>query len=64
MEKGGRILHILFDGPDDLADRMIEGHEALEDVALKIVDISEGNMDSHALVDEIFSADKVFSWHR
>ena len=59
----GTILHILFDGPDDLAGRMIEAQE-VTGYTLKVVDMSEGAADAHALVDEIFAAEKVFSWHK
>jgi len=62
MRMDTRILHILFDGPDDLAARMIEGHSA-EGHSLKVIDMSEDRTDAHVLVDEIFIADKVFSWH-
>jgi hypothetical protein len=62
MGKGESILHILFDGPDDLASRMIEGQRA-SGYSLKVLDMSEGGMDAHDLVDEIFETDKIFSWH-
>jgi N-methylhydantoinase A/oxoprolinase/acetone carboxylase beta subunit len=60
--KADRILHVLFDGPDDLARRMIKGHEATG-ADLKVIDLSEKELDARALVDEIFRAHKVFSWH-
>lgn len=54
-----KILHILNDGPTDLSTRIIEeqkkGHE------LKVVELSK--IDSYdALVDDIFSHDRVISW--
>lgn len=61
--KGMRVLHILFDGPDELASRMVREHEAMEDIVLKVMDMSAGALSAAELVDEIFASDKVFSWH-
>lgn len=59
---GGRILHILFDGPDDMATRIMREQSA-SGMSLKVMDMSAGDLSSDDLVDEIFLADKVFSWH-
>lgn len=58
------MLHILFDGPDELATRMInEQHASGMALEIKVIDMSAGEATADELVDEIFLADKVFSWH-
>lgn len=64
---GERVLHILFDGPDGpdgLATRMISEQRA-SGLAheIKVIDMSADEIMADDLVDEIFLADKVFSWH-
>lgn len=59
---GDRILHILFDGPDDMATRIIREQSA-SGMSLKVMDMVAGDITADDLVDEIFAADKVFSWH-
>ena len=55
-----KILHILADGPDRLSDEIIavqsKNHE------IKVVDFSKGNISYDALVDDIFSFDRVIAW--
>jgi len=63
MVKPVTILHILFDGPDDLAARMMDGQRE-SGFSLKVVDMSRGDVDAHDLVEMIFESGKVFSWHR
>jgi hypothetical protein len=55
-----KILHILSDGPNKLADEIISMHAREHEV--KVVDFSKGNISYGALVDDIFSYDKVLSW--
>ncbi len=60
---GSSILHILFEGSEDLASEMIEVHRADSSLEVKVIDMIESPVSADVLVDEIFSADKVFSWH-
>lgn len=55
-----KILHILSDGPNKLADEIISVHS--KELEVKVVDLSKGNISYDALVDDIFTYDKVFSW--
>ena len=55
-----KTLHILSDGPNKLADEVISVHT--KDHEVKIVDFSKGTVSYDALVDDIFSYDRVFSW--
>jgi hypothetical protein len=55
-----KILHILNDGPNDLADRII-GIES-KDYEVKVIDLSKNEMSYEAIVDEIFSSSRVISW--
>jgi len=55
-----KILHILSDGPNKLADEIISVHAKEHEV--KVVDFSKGNISYDALVEDIFSHEKVFSW--
>lgn len=57
-----RILHILFDGPDDMATRIIREQSA-SGMSLRVMDMSAGDLSTDDLVEEIFASDKVFSWH-
>lgn len=60
-----KILHILFDGPDALARRIISEQDLPgSGIEAKILDMSDGSVDAGELVDEIERADKVISWHR
>jgi hypothetical protein len=56
------LLHILPDGPDELASRII-AVQALER-EVRVIDLSEGAASYDELVDAIFSADWVTSWTR
>jgi hypothetical protein len=54
-----KILHILNDGPTDVSGKMIETQKQDHDV--KVIDLSKKES-YDALVDEIFSHDRVVSW--
>ena len=55
-----KILHILSDGPNKLADEIISVHAKEHEV--KVVDFARGAVSYDALVDDIFAYDKVLSW--
>jgi hypothetical protein len=55
-----KILHILNDGKSSLSDRIIEIQSGEHEV--KTIDLSDGKVDYDALVDDIFSFDRVISW--
>jgi uncharacterized protein YerC len=55
-----KILHILNDGPTELATKIIEVQSAENEV--KVVDLAKKEMTYEAIVDEIFSSDRVISW--
>lgn len=55
-----KILHITVDGPADLPDGIVEaqslGHEVV------VIDLSQEGISYEAVIDEIFSCDRVISW--
>jgi trans-2-enoyl-CoA reductase len=53
------VLHILKSEPDELVEEYLQ---AFADEEVTTVTIFEGEVDWEALVDEIFTADKVISW--
>jgi hypothetical protein len=55
-----KILHILSDGPSSLADEIISVHSKEHEV--KVVDFTKGDVSYDALVDDIFTYDRVLSW--
>ncbi len=55
-----KILHILNDGPDTLSSKVISVQS--KDHEVKVIDLSKKQMAYDAVVDEIFSSDKVISW--
>ena len=55
-----KILHILNDGPDALADRIISVQSKEHEV--RVIDLSRKELSYEAVVDAIFSHDKVISW--
>ena len=55
-----KILHILSDGPNKLADEIISVHSKEHEV--KVVDFTKGAVSFDALVYDIFAYDKVLSW--
>jgi len=57
-----KVLHILFDAPDDTALMVIREQSSTADV--KVIEYFKGDVSAESLVDEIFSADKCISWNR
>lgn len=57
-----KVLHILFDPPDETALSVIREQSARADV--KVIEYFKGDVSAASLVDEIFSADKCISWNR
>lgn len=55
-----KILHILNDGTAELPEKIIAVQKGLHDV--KVVDLTRKDLSWDALVDDIFSYDKVISW--
>jgi hypothetical protein len=56
-----KILHILNDGPNTLAERV--ARIQAENNEVDIVDLSISNVSYESVVDAIFSCDRVISWH-
>lgn len=55
-----KILHILNDGPSELSTRIIDLQSA--DNELKVIELSDNNKSYDAIIDDIFSYDRVISW--
>ena len=55
-----KILEILRSEPDENTSKIIEVHK--QDNEVKVVELYSGDPDYAALVDDIFSHDKVVSW--
>ncbi|MEJ2183511.1 MAG: hypothetical protein P8Y66_08305 [Nitrospirota bacterium] len=55
-----KVLHILFDGPDDLSARIISAQAPAAEV--KVVDFPGSGLSYEALIEEIFGHDRVVSW--
>lgn len=55
-----KILHILGDGPNKLANEIISVH--IKEHEVKVVDLSKGAISYDALVEDVFAYDRVFSW--
>jgi hypothetical protein len=55
-----KILHILNDGPTELSTKIIEVQS--RDNEVKVVNLSKREMTYEAIIDEIFSSDRVISW--
>lgn len=55
-----KILHILNDGPSEMSGKIIATQS--KDNEVKVVNLSKKEMSYEALVDEIFSSDRVISW--
>lgn len=55
-----KILHILNDGPTELSTKVIEVQS--RDNEVKVVNLSKREMTYEAIIDEIFSSDRVISW--
>ncbi|MBL7050482.1 MAG: hypothetical protein ISR96_13290 [Nitrospira sp.] len=55
-----KILHILNDGPSDLSKQAIDVQSAENEV--KVIELSDENKSYEAIIDDIFSYDRVISW--
>jgi len=55
-----KILHILNDGPIQLAKDIISVQS--KDNEIKIIDLSKKNASYESIVDAIFVSDRVISW--
>ncbi len=55
-----KILHMLSDGPTELSSKVIEVQSAANEV--KVVDLSKKETSYEAIVDDMFSFDKVVCW--
>lgn len=55
-----KILEILKSSPDENVNKIIDVHKQDHDV--KVVELYSGEPDYPALVDDIFSHDKVICW--
>ena len=55
-----KVLHILNDGPTDLSTKIINSQS--KDNQVKVIDLSKKEMSYEAIVDEIFSNERVMSW--
>ncbi len=55
-----KLLHIMTDGPAEQAERIIEAQSA--DNEIEVIDLSQDDISYDAVVDAIFSSDKVISW--
>ena len=55
-----KVLHILNDGPSDDATPIIERQSDKHDV--RVIDLSQDDIDYDALVEQIEQCDRVFSW--
>ncbi len=55
-----KILHILNDGPTELSTKIIQAQSKENEV--KVVNLAKKEMTYEALVDAIFSNDRVISW--
>ena len=55
-----KILHILNDGPTDLSNKIIDIQS--KDHEVKVIELSKKDVSYEAIIDEIFSHDKVISW--
>ena len=56
-----RILHILNDGHNTLAERVMRVQA--ESNQIKVVDLSAADLSYESIIDDIFSHDCVVSWH-
>lgn len=55
-----KLLHILNDGPGELSARIIEAQSP--DSEVEVIDLSREDLSYDAVIDAIFSSDKVVSW--
>lgn len=55
-----KILHILNDGPSDLSKQIIDVQSEGNEV--KVIELLDENKSYEAIIDDIFSYDRVISW--
>ncbi len=55
-----KILHILNDGPSNLADTIIR--ELQKEHEIRIIDLTKRDVPYDRIIDDIFSYDRVISW--
>lgn len=55
-----KILHIINDSPSKLAKQIIDLQ--LADNEVKVIELSRKTVPYNAIIDDIFSSDKVISW--
>ncbi len=55
-----KLLHILNDGPGELSSRIIEVQS--QDNEVEVIDLLAEDLSYEAVIDAIFSSDKVVSW--
>ena len=55
-----KVLHILNDGPDAQAERIIAAQA--KDHRVEVVDLTAAKVSYDQLVDRIFACDRVISW--
>lgn len=55
-----KILHILNDGQNDLAGRIIRIQS--KDHEVKVIDLSKNEISYEEIIDKIFSSSRVISW--
>lgn len=56
-----KILHILNDGSNALAERI--ARIQAEDNEVDFIDLSESNLSYESVIEAVFSHDRVISWH-
>ena len=55
-----KILHILNDGPSDLSKQIIDVQSEGNEV--KVIELLDENKSYEAIIDDIFSYNRVISW--
>ena len=60
LRLGMKLLHILNDGPGELSTRIIEAQTRNNEV--EVIDLSREDLSYDAVIDAVFSCDKVVSW--
>ncbi len=55
-----KILHILNDGSTELSRQIIDSQS--KDNEVKVIELSKKEVSYEAVIDEIFSHDRVVSW--
>jgi hypothetical protein len=55
-----KVLHLLCDGPEPTASRIIAAHT--EEHQVKVIDLRSRDVSYEDVVDQIFAHDKVICW--